>query len=153
MYFDDVYRYLLSLSGSESTAEELTSETFFRAMDALDRFRGECSVRVWLCQIAKNTLYDHLKKQKKQLPGEEQPETAESDGGEIFEEKLAQRSQAMEIHKVLHRLSEPYKEVFSLRTFGELTFREIGMLFGKSENWARVTYYRARVKIREELEQ
>ena len=54
MYFDDVYRYLLSLSGSESTAEELTSETFFRAMDALDRFRGECSVRVWLCQIAKN---------------------------------------------------------------------------------------------------
>ena len=70
-----------------------------------------------------------------------------------LEEKLAQRSQAMEIHKVLHRLSEPYKEVFSLRTFGELTFREIGMLFGKSENWARVTYYRARVKIREELEQ
>ena len=67
VYFDDVYRYLLSLSGSESTAEELTSETFFRAMDALDRFRGECSVRVWLCQIAKNTLYDHLKKQKKQL--------------------------------------------------------------------------------------
>ena len=152
MYFDDVYRYLLSLSGSESVAEELTSETFFRAMDALDRFRGECSVRVWLCQIAKNTLYDHLKKQKKQLPGEEQPETAESHGGEIFEEKLAQRSQAMEIHKVLHGLSEPYKEVFSLRTFGELNFREIGMLFGKSENWARVTYYRARVKIREELE-
>ena len=72
---------------------------------------------------------------------------------ELLEEKLAQRSQAMEIHKVLHRLSEPYKEVFSLRTFGELKFSEIGMLFGKSENWARVTYYRARVKIREELEQ
>ena len=69
-----------------------------------------------------------------------------------MEEKLAQRSQAMEIHKVLHRLSEPYKEVFSLRIFGELNFREIGMLFGESENWARVTYYRARVKIREELE-
>ena len=109
-------------------------------------------MRVWLCQIAKNTLYDHLKKQKKRLSGEERPETAESHGGEIFEEKLAQRSQAMEIHKVLHGLSEPYKEVFSLRTFGELNFREIGMLFGKSENWARVTYYRARVKIREELE-
>ena len=70
----------------------------------------------------------------------------------LNEEKLAQRSQAMEIHKVLHGLSEPYKEVFSLRTFGELKFSEIGMLFGKSENWARVTYYRARVKIREELE-
>ena len=124
-YFDIVYRYIRSVSRDGSLAEEVTQETF----------------------------YDHLKKQKKQLPGEEQPETAESHGGEIFEEKLAQRSQAMEIHKVLHGLSEPYKEVFSLRTFGELTFREIGMLFGKSENWARVTYYRARVKIREELEQ
>lgn len=108
-------------------------------------------MRVWLCQIAKNTLYDHLKKQKKQLLGDEKLEKAESAGGELLEEKLAQRSQAMEIHKVLHRLSEPYKS-FSLRTFGELTFREIGMLFGKSENWAQVTYYRARVKIREELE-
>ena len=147
-----VYRFLLSLCKDASLADELTAETFYQAYLHIDTFRGNCRVESWLCQIAKNTLYDHLKKQKKQLPGEEQPETAESHGGEIFEEKLAQRSQAMEIHKVLHGLSEPYKEVFSLRTFGELNFREIGMLFGKSENWARVTYYRARVKIREELE-
>lgn len=152
-YFDIVYRYIRSVSRDGSLAEEVTQETFFKALKKADQFRGDCDVRVWLCQIAKNTLYDHLKKQKKQLPGEEQPEKAESAGGELLEEKLAQRSQAMEIHKVLHRLSEPYKEVFSLRTFGELNFREIGMLFGKSENWARVTYYRARVKIREELEQ
>ena len=149
-YFDIVYRYIRSISQDGSLAEEVTQETFFKALEKIDQFRGDCDVRVWLCQIAKNTLYDHLKKQKKQLSGEEK---AESAGGELLEEKLAQRSQAMEIHKVLHRLSEPYKEVFSLRTFGELTFREIGMLFGKSENWARVTYYRARVKIREELEQ
>ena len=122
-YFDIVYRYIRSVSQDGSLAEEVTQETFFKALKKADQFRGDCDVRVWLCQIAKNTLYDHLKKQKKQLPGEEQPETAESHGGEIFEEKLAQRSQAM-----------------------------IGMLFGKSENWARVTYYRARVKIREELE-
>ena len=141
-YFDIVYRYIRSVSRDGSLAEEVTQETFFKALKKADQFRGDCDVRV----------YDHLKKQKKQLPGEEQPEIAESHGGEIFEEKLAQRSQAMEIHKVLHGLSEPYKEVFSLRTFGELNFREIGMLFGKSENWARVTYYRARVKIREELE-
>ena len=152
-YFDIVYRYIRSVSQDGSLAEEVTQETFFKALKKADQFRGDCDVRVWLCQIAKNTLYDHLKKQKKQLLGDEKLEKTESAGGELLEEKLAQRSQAMEIHKILHRLSEPYKEVFSLRTFGELTFREIGMLFGKSENWARVTYYRARVKIREELEQ
>lgn len=151
-YFDIVYRYIRSVSQDGSLAEEVTQETFFKVLEKIDQFRGDCDVRVWLCQIAKNTLYDHLKKQKKQLLGDEKLEKAESAGGELLEEKLAQRSQAMEIHKILHRLSEPYKEVFSLRTFGELTFREIGMLFGKSENWARVTYYRARVKIREELE-
>ncbi len=151
-YFDIVYRYIRSISRDELLAEEVTQETFFKALKKVDQFRGDCDVRVWLCQIAKNTLYDHLKKQKKQIPGDEQLEEIESDGGEFFEEKLAQRSQAIEIHKVLHGLSEPYKEVFSLRTFGELNFREIGMIFGKSENWARVTYYRARVKIREELE-
>ena len=151
-YFDIVYRYIRSISQDGSLAEEVTQETFFKALEKIDQFRGDCDVRVWLCQIAKNTLYDHLKKQKKQLLGDEKLEKIESAGGELLEEKLAQRSQAMEIHKVLHRLSEPYKEVFSLRTFGELNFREIGMLFGKSENWARVTYYRARVKIREELE-
>ena len=152
-YFDIVYRYIRSVSQDGSLAEEVTQETFFKALKKADQFRGDCDVRVWLCQIAKNTLYDHLKKKKKQLLGDEKLEEAESADGELLEEKLAQRSQAMEIHKVLHRLSEPYKEVFSLRTFGELNFREIGMLFGKSENWARVTYYRARVKIREELEQ
>ena len=152
-YFDIVYRYIRSISQDGALAEEVTQETFFKALKKADQFRGDCDVRVWLCQIAKNTLYDHLKKQEKQLLGDEKLEKIESAGGELLEEKLAQRSQAMEIHKVLHRLSEPYKEVFSLRTFGELTFREIGMLFGKSENWARVTYYRARVKIREELEQ
>ena len=151
-YFDIVYRYIRSISQDGSLAEEVTQETFFKALEKIGQFRGDCDVRVWLCQIAKNTLYDHLKKQEKQLLGDEKLEKIESAGGELLEEKLAQRSQAMEIHKVLHRLSEPYKEVFSLRTFGELNFREIGMLFGKSENWARVTYYRARVKIREELE-
>ena len=152
-YFDIVYRYIRSVSRDGALAEEVTQETFFKALEKIDQFRGDCDVRVWLCQIAKNTLYDHLKKQKKQLLGDEKLEKTARAGGELLEEKLAQRSQAMEIHKVLHGLSEPYKEVFSLRTFGELTFREIGMLFGKSENWARVIYYRARVKIREELEQ
>ncbi|CBL20484.1 RNA polymerase sigma factor [Ruminococcus sp. SR1/5] len=111
-YFDIVYRYIRSISQDGSLAEEVTQETFFKALEKIDQFRGDCDVRVWLCQIAKNTLYDHLKKQKKQLLGDEKLEKTESAGGELLEEKLAQRSQAMEIHKVLHRLSEPYKEVF-----------------------------------------
>ena len=151
-YFDIVYRYIRSISQDGALAEEVTQETFFKALKKADQFRGDCDVRVWLCQIAKNTLYDHLKKQKKQLLGDEKLEKAESAGGELLEEKLAQRSQAMEIHKVLHRLSEPYKEVFSLRVFGELSFGTISSLFGKSESWARVTYHRACKKIREELD-
>ena len=151
-YFDIVYRYIRSISQDGALAEEVTQETFFKALEKIDQFRGDCDVRVWLCQIAKNTLYDHLKKQKKQLLGDEKLEEAESDGGELLEEKLAQRSQAMEIHKVLHRLRNRIKKFFHA-DLGELKFSEIGMLFGKSENWARVTYYRARVKIREELEQ
>ena len=128
-YFDIVYRYIRSVSRDGALAEEVTQETFFKALKKADQFRGDCDVRVWLCQIAKNTLYDHLKKQKKQLLGDEKLEKIESAGGELLEEKLAQRSQAMEIHKVLHRLSEPYKEVFSLRTFGELTSLRAFVLF------------------------
>ena len=135
MYFDDVYRYLLSLSGSESTAEELTSETFFRAMDALDRFRGECSVRVWLCQIAKNLYYSQLRREKRLAPRED-----------------CRISEAAPIQELLHALREPYKEVFMWRVYGEKSFRDIGALFGKTENWACVTYHRAKRMIREGLE-
>ena len=150
-YFTVVYRYLLSLSHNTHIAEELTQETFFKALKKVDDFRGDCDLRVWLCQISKNTYYDYLKKNKKYAP-ETQEETEDIFTSDLLQ-NFSDKETAFQVHKVLHRLSEPYKEVFSLRTFGELTFREIGMLFGKSENWARVTYYRAGVKIREELEQ
>ena len=149
-YFIIVYRYLLSLSHNTHIAEELTQETFFKALKKVDDFRGDCDLRVWLCQISKNTYYDYLKKNKKYVP-ESQEETEDIFTSDLLQ-NFSDKETAFQVHQVLHRLSEPYKEVFSLRTFGELTFREIGMLFGKSENWARVTYYRARVKIREELE-
>ena len=135
-YFTVVYRYLLSLSHNTHIAEELTQETFFKALKKVDDFRGDCDLRVWLCQISKNTYYDYLKKNKKYAP-ESQDEKKET---------------ALQVHKVLHRLSEPYKEVFSLRVFGELSFGTISSLFGKSESWARVTYHRACKKIREELD-
>lgn len=95
-------------------------------------------MRVWLCQIAKRTLYDHVKKEQKQISVSEPKEAASPLN---LKEKMADHSDAIKIHTVLHQMQEPYKEVFSLRTFGELSFTEIGTLFEKSENWARVTYY------------
>ena len=147
LYFRDVYRYCLALTRDEQMAEEVTQETFFKALRAIDQFDGKCRLYVWLCQIAKNTYLSMLSKKR---DGSEMPEDIPS--GESLEERLLTKEAAFEIHQILHRLEEPYKEVFSLRTFGELPFRQIGELFGKTESWARVTYHRARLKIKEELQ-
>ena len=148
VYFNDVYRFLLSLCGSESTAEELTSETFFRAMSALDRFRGDCSVRVWLCQIARNLYLSQKRREGRLLPLETCGAAVEGHEG-----AAAEHSEAERIQTLLHGLREPYKEVFMWRVYGEKSFREIAELFGKTENWACVTYHRARRMIREGLEE
>ena len=145
-HFADVYRYALALSRDEQTAEEVTQATFVRALTAIDSFRGECQLRVWLCQIARNQ-YLSLCRERKHLV-DRAPETA--DGG--IEEGFADRETARRLHRLLHALPEPYKEVFSLRTFGELSFAQIGELFGKSESWARVTCFRARQKLKEGLD-
>ncbi|WP_303788545.1 RNA polymerase sigma factor [Ruminococcus flavefaciens] len=149
-YFHDVYLYIRSLSADEHLAEDITQETFFKAMKSVDSFRGDCDIRVWLCQIAKNLLFTHNKKQKR-FTGEEVPETV-PDNTVRVDELLENSAQSMEVHRVLHTLSEPYKEVFTLRVFGELSFRQIGEIFGKTESWARVTFHRAKLKIIEELE-
>lgn len=145
-YFTDVYKYVLSLSRDADVAEEITQETFFKALKSIDSFQGQCRLYVWLCQIAKNTYFTYLEKRKKE--GAEQ----EVSSGESLEERLLEKDAAFEIHKLLHKLQEPYKEVFSLRVFGQLSFGQIGELFGKTESWARVTYHRARMKIKEEME-
>lgn len=145
-YFRDVYRYALALTKNESLAEEITQETFFKALKSIEQFDGRCRLYVWLCQIAKNTYFTMHRKEIRQQ------QELELQDSFSFEDKLLNKETAFDIHKVLHRLEEPYKEVFSLRTFGELSFRQIGQLFDKTESWARVTYHRAKLKIREELE-
>ncbi len=145
-YYDIVFRYVLSLCRDETWAEEITQEAFFRALKSIDTFRGECKLSVWLCQIAKNTFYTAAKRQKRQV--EYQLELIESD--EAIEQKIYDKETALELHKLLHKLEEPYKEVFWMRTFGELSFRDIGVVFGKTESWARVTYHRAKLKIKED---
>ena len=145
-YFADVYKYALALSRDEQTAEEVTQETFFKALTAIDSFRGDCQLRVWLCQIARNQYLTLCRERKKFTDAEPEP------GDSGIEEGFADREDARQLHILLHALPEPYKEVFSLRTFGELPFSQIGELFGKTESWARVTYFRARRKLKERFD-
>ena len=147
-YFRDVYLYIKSLSNDEHIAEDITSETFINAMKSIDKFKGNCDIRVWLCQIAKNSYFSYLRKNKKLIYTDKDKEEESID----IEDSMLLIETSMEIHEVLHNLEEPYKEVFSLRTFGELSFKQIGLLFQKNENWACVTYHRARKKIKNKLE-
>ncbi|MHB1150732.1 MAG: RNA polymerase sigma factor [Eubacteriales bacterium] len=148
-YFKDVFLYLKGLSGNESVAEELTQETFFKAMRSIDKFKGDCSIRVWLCQIAKNSLYTYQKKQCKIT--DDSILESEPDKFNI-EIEYADHEASLLIHTLLHQMEEPYKEVFNLRVFGELSFTQIGAIFGKTENWACVTYHRAKQKIYRQME-
>lgn len=148
-YFRDVELYLMALCKDAHLAEELTAQTFFKAMEALPKFRGECDIRTWLCALAKNRYLSYLRKHKQTVPLEE---LHASDPGPTVEERVLDQAQAMAVHKVLHSLPEPYKEVFSLRVFGQLSFSAIGELFGKTPNWACVTYHRARQKIKDAME-
>ena len=148
-YFNDVFLFLKKLSKDEGLAEEITSETFFKAMRSIDAFRGDTDIRVWLCQIAKNCYFSHLKKQQGLVDIDD---IEFADNIDIIEEQIINRSDAMRIHLLLHNLAEPYKEVFMLRVFGELSFKQIARIFQKTDNWACVTYHRARNKILEQME-
>lgn len=152
-YFNDVFLYIRRLSGDEHIAEEITSETFFKALQSIDSFRGECEVRVWLCQIAKNAYYLYLKKNAKTESLDHSEVQNLPDVVENVSEKVVWQDEVQRIQDVLHDLEDPYKEVFMWRVYAELSFKQIGIMFHKSENWACVTYHRARKKIKERLEE
>lgn len=143
-YFDQVYRYALSLTQDEHRAEELTQETFFKALQSIDRFRGGSSIKTWLCAIAKNSYLSDRRKRKPEVLGELANRCDEAAGPE---EQAIDHDESLQLHRALHDLPEPYKEVFCLRVFAQLRFQEIGALFGKTENWACVVFHRARAKI------
>ncbi|MBM7713397.1 RNA polymerase sigma-70 factor (ECF subfamily) [Bacillus thermophilus] len=149
-YFQEVYLFMKSLSHDEGVAEEMTQEAFFKALKAIEKFDGSKDIRAWLFTIAKNTYFSHYKKMKRQINSDfiDEPGT-----GVQIVQHLMNEEEAFTVHQFLHSMDEPYKEVFSLRTFGELPFEKIGRLFGKSAGWARVTFYRARKKILEYMEE
>ena len=146
-YYDLVFQYILSLCHDEAWAEEITQEAFFKALKNIDAFRGECQLRVWLCQIAKNIFFTSAKRRKRQVDFPLESVPAEQN----VEQRLLDQDTAFDLHRILHTMGEPYKEVFWMRTFGELSFAEIGRLWGKSESWDRATYHRAKLKIKEAL--
>ena len=151
LYFRDVFLFLMSLTHSEPLAEELTQETFFKALKNLNQFDGKQDIRAWLFTVARNCFYSDCRKKKRTVPLDESfpPDTAPSSPD--LEELLIDKDAAFTLHQCLHRLDEPYKEVFSLRVFGELSYAEIGTLFGHTANWACVTYHRAKGKLQEML--
>ena len=150
-YFRELQRYLLSLCRDSRIAEELTQETFFRAVRSAGQFREGSDLRAWLYTIARNVFLDQARRKRNteiQLP-RELPDTA----GVTLTEALEDREEALRLHCLLHGLGEPYKEVFHLRVFGELPFGDIARVFGRTESWARVTFYRAKQKIIAGLEE
>ena len=148
-YYMRVFSFAMTIAGDRALAEEITQETFFRAFSGKSGFRGESDEATWLCAIAKNLYLDEKRRQGKNEPIPE--EMAES--GKGVEQSAVDRDTSFRIHMALHALEEPYREAFELRVFGELSFREIGTIFGKTENWARVTYHRARLKLQERMDE
>ena len=144
-----VFSYAMTLSGDRSSAEEITQETFFRAFSKQREFRGESDEVTWLCAIAKNLFADQKRREARfgDIP-EEMP-----DPGKSVERTAVEKDSSFRIHLALHSLGEPFREVFERRVFGELSFSEIGKIFGKTENWARVTCHRARIRLQERMDQ
>lgn len=147
-YYMKVYSYAMTLAKNKDSAEEIVQETFCRAMATDKKFRGESDECSWLCAIAKNLFCDEMRRRKRRSDGA--VEDAESPEGESSSD-VCDKDTSFRIHMILHSLDEPYREVFELRCFGELSFRQIGAIFGKTESWARVTYHRAGLKIRERM--
>ena len=147
-YYMRVYSYVMTLAKKQHMAEEITQEAFYRAFTAKSAFRGESNALTWLCAIAKNLFLDEMRRQSKNVEAE--PDINASDGVDIQHE-VENHDASYRIHLALNQLEEPYRRVFELRIFGELSFREIGSIFQRTENWARVTYHRAKLKLQERV--
>lgn len=151
-YYQTVFGYLITLtSGDYDLAEELTQETFYRAIKNAGKFRGDCKMSTWLCQIAKFTFYQHLdkKNRRKEVSMED---AAPLTMDQQIEREYISNEQKLEIYKKIQALESPTRDVLMLRLSGDLSFREIGEILGKTENWARVTFYRGKQMIGKELD-
>ena len=149
-YARQIYLFLLKLSGNETIAEDILQDTFLKAIENADSFEGRSEITTWLCRIAKNEYLNYVKRRDNINDTIEDKEIrSESD----ITLRLEDKESSTAVHKALHALTEPYREVFTLRVMGELSFRRIGDIFEKNENWARVTFFRAKVKLVDKLKE
>lgn len=146
-YFETVNKYLFCLTHNSDISEELTQETFYRAVKKIDTYKGECKISVWLCQIAKNLWFDQCRKNKKKINLEE--DLLNQYAIDTTEEKVISNDEKIYLYKKMQNLDEKTREVMYLRITGELSFKEIGTILNKTENWARVTFYRGKSKLKE----
>ncbi len=146
-YFETVNKYLFCLTHNNDISEELTQETFYKAVKKIDTYKGDCKMSVWLCQIAKNLWYDYCKKNKRVISVDE--ELLESYSTDTTEEKVILNDEKISLFRKLQKLDEKTREVIYLRITGELSFKEIGIILNKTENWARVTFYRGKNQLKE----
>ena len=151
LYANDLYKFILRLCKNETLAMDIMQDTMLKAITTIDKFNGSCSIKTYLCTIAKNNYFNYLKRAENR--GISLDDTVQTADGTSFEESLDDKDSAMQIHMALHRLDEPYREIFSLRVFAELKFADIAAVFGQSENWARVMFYRAKKKLLEMLKE
>ena len=147
-YYMRVYSYVMTLAKKQYLAEEITQETFYKAFTAKSTFRGESNALTWLCAIAKNLFLDEMRRQSKNAETDIDTNSVSSIN---IEREVEDHDASYRIHLALNELDEPYRKVFELRIFGELSFREIGSICDKTENWARVTYHRAKLKLQERM--
>lgn len=147
-YYMRVYSYVMTLAKKQHMAEEITQEAFYKAFTAKSGFRGESNQMTWLCTIARNLFLDEMRRQSKNTDIDLD---TNADSGVNIENEVEDRDASYRIHLALQELEEPYRKVFELRIFGELSFREIGGICEKTENWARVTYHRAKIKVQERV--
>lgn len=148
-YHKTLYRFLLSMTGSEQEAEELLQEVFYQALLRVDRFEGRCSPLTWLCQIGKNLWFKELGKRKRyhDQPVEELGLADER----VLLENVVEQDEKNRLRRAVIDLKEPYREVVILHVYGERELKDIAASYGKTESWARVTYYRAKQMLANEL--
>lgn len=149
-YAQSVYRFLLSLAGSEDLAEELLQETFYQAFQHIDQFEGRCNLYTWLCQIGKNAWIKECRRNRRYSDISWDNLTIPSNGPSL-EERMISKDEYRRVRKAIQNLEDPYRDVFILHAIGGVKLKEVAGIYGKSESWARVTYYRAKQRIAQEV--
>jgi RNA polymerase sigma-70 factor (ECF subfamily) len=154
LHYSYVYKFLYRTCGHDHhLAEELTQETFYQAFRSMHRYNGKCSIETWLCSIAKNIWFHHIRKHKDLcLDLESLEETLYDDYEKTPEAYAERRERSAAIRTAIAHLKPKYREVVLLRASGELTFAQIADIMKITESSAKVLYFRAKNDIKESLE-